>query len=80
MVTASGGNAATATPEPAVHVVAVDDALPTLGALRDQTYPLIQPLYLVSRGEPRGGSRQFIDFVLSPAGQAIVERYHLAVR
>jgi len=76
--TATGGSPLGA--EPDVRVVPIDDALPTLEALRDQSYPLIQPLYLVSWGESRGWSRQFIDFVLSPAGQTIVRRHHLPVR
>ena len=72
---------ATATPAPArVRVVPIEGQLPTLDALRNRQYPLIQPLYLVSRGEARGAVRQFTDFVLSPAGQAIVRRYHLPVR
>jgi phosphate transport system substrate-binding protein len=72
----------TATPVPALHVrvVPVDGVLPTLSALRDRSYPLIQPLYLVSRGQTWGTVRQFVDFVLSPAGQSIVRRYHLPVR
>jgi phosphate transport system substrate-binding protein len=65
---------------PRVRVVAVDGQLPTLDALRAQSYPLMRPMYLVSRGEPRGAARQFVDFVLGPAGQAIVARYHLPVR
>jgi phosphate transport system substrate-binding protein len=65
---------------PPVRVVPVEGQLPTLDALRSQQYPLIQPLYLVSWGETRGWTRQFVDFVLSPAGQAIVARYHLPVR
>ena len=72
----------TATPDPAlrVRVVPVDGVLPTLSALRDRSYPLIQPLYLVSRGQTWGTVRQFVDFVLSPAGQTIVRRFHLPVR
>lgn len=72
----------TPTPPPGmrVRVVPVDGALPTLAALRSRSYPLIQPLYLVSRGQTWGNVRQFIDFVLSPAGQNIVRRYHLPVR
>jgi phosphate transport system substrate-binding protein len=69
-----------ATDLPSVRVVPVDGQLPTLDTLRSRQYPLIQPLYLISRGETRGGVRQFVDFVLSPAGQAIVRRYHLPVR
>jgi phosphate transport system substrate-binding protein len=72
-----------ATPTPVgmrVRVLAVDGELPTLAALRMQSYPLIQPLYLVSRGQTWGNVRQFVDFVLSPAGQNIMRRYHLPVR
>lgn len=69
------------TPTPLdVHVVPVEEMLPTPANLRDGSYPLIQPLYLISRGETRGTTRQFIDFVLSPAGQNIVRRYHLPAR
>jgi ABC-type phosphate transport system substrate-binding protein len=71
---------ATPTPSVRVRVVPVDGELPTLAALRARSYPLIQPLYLVSRGQTRGNVRQFVDFVLSPAGQTIVRRYHLPVR
>ncbi len=63
-----------------VNVVPLDGLLPTDDNLHSQTYPLIEPLYLVSRGEPSGWVRQFVDFVLSPAGQTIVEHYHLRVR
>jgi len=69
------------TPEPAaVRAVPVNGILPTDAAVRSQEYPLIQPLYVVSLGEPRGWARQFVDFALSPAGQAIVDRYHVRVR
>lgn len=69
------------TPEPPrVRVVALGGTLPTQEALRSRAYPLIQPLYLISRGETRGTVRQFVDFVLSPAGQSIMARYHLPVR
>ncbi|MCC6169446.1 MAG: phosphate ABC transporter substrate-binding protein [Caldilineaceae bacterium] len=70
-----------ATPAPLrVHVVAVGGVVPSLTALRQQEYALIQPLYLISRGQGRDTLRLFIDFVLSPAGQGIVARYHLPVR
>jgi phosphate transport system substrate-binding protein len=69
-----------AAPAPAVRALAIDGALPTDAAIKSQEYPIIQPLFLVSRGEPRGLARQFIDFTLSPAGQAIVDRYHVRVR
>jgi phosphate transport system substrate-binding protein len=67
-------------PDQRVRVVAVEGQLPTPASLRDQSYALTQPLFLVSRGEPQGQVRLFIDFVLSPSGQAIVERYHARIR
>jgi phosphate transport system substrate-binding protein len=70
----------TPTPGVRVRVVPIDGELPTISALRSRAYPLIQPAYLVSRGQTWGNVRQFVDFVLSPAGQAIVRRYHLPVR
>jgi phosphate transport system substrate-binding protein len=65
---------------PPVKVIAVDGELPTLAVLADQAYALPQPLYLVTQSTPAGVVRQFLDFVLSPAGQEIVARYHLPVR
>ncbi len=65
---------------PPIRMVAIEGQLPTLPSIQDQSYPLIQPIYLVSRMRPRGWLQQFIDFVLSPAGQAIVARYHARVR
>lgn len=71
----------TAEPKPAkVRVVALENQLPTTAALQAQSYHLIQPLYLVSRNRPRDWAKQFIDFALSPRGQAIIARYHLPIR
>ncbi len=65
---------------PAVRIAAVDGVLPSDETVSDLSYPLIQPLFLVTRGPAQGWPRQFIDFALSPAGQAIVDRYHVPVR
>ena len=71
----------TATPGgPVVKVVSVEGLLPTTDNLRSQKYALTLPLYLISNGSPSGRVRQFIDFVLSPAGQSIVSRYHAPIR
>ncbi len=65
---------------PPIHLLALEGHQPTLQSIQDQSYPLIQPLYLVSRMRPKGWLQQFIDFTLSPAGQAIIARYHARVR
>lgn len=38
------------------------------------TYPLCRPLNLVTKGQPTGLAAEFIGFVLSPEGQAIVAK------
>ncbi|MDQ3250188.1 MAG: phosphate ABC transporter substrate-binding protein, partial [Chloroflexota bacterium] len=63
-----------------VRIVGVENALPTVEQVSSQQYQLTQPLYLVSRGAPQGWVRELIDFALSPAGQAIVARYHAPLR
>ena len=63
-----------------VRVVAVEGQKPTLETLRNQSYFLMQPLYLLSVDAPRGRVRQFVDFALSPAGKQIIARYHAPVR
>jgi phosphate transport system substrate-binding protein len=64
----------------AVRVVPLEGKLPTAEAVFAQEYWLIQPLYLVTNGQPTGRVRQFIDFALSSPGQEIVARYHARVR
>lgn len=63
-----------------VKVLAVEGRLPTRENVRSLQYGLTQPLFLISNGKPTGWVRQFIDYVLSPAGQTIVARYHAPVR
>jgi phosphate transport system substrate-binding protein len=78
---AAAALSATATAAPArVKAIPVEGKLPTRAVLRSQEYALTEPLYLISYGQPSGRIRQFIDFVLSPAGQAIVNRYDAPIR
>jgi phosphate transport system substrate-binding protein len=79
--TAPSPSTLTATaPPPTVHLIKIEDQLPTAATLATQSYFLIQPLYLVTSSQPRAVVRQFVDFTLSPAGQAIVARYHHPIR
>ncbi len=63
-----------------VRPLAIDGELPTDLAVQDYTYPIIQPLFLVTRSAPTGWAQSFIDYALSPAGQAVVDRYHTPIR
>ncbi len=47
---------------------------PTIANVVSQAYPISRPLLMVTRGEAHGLAARFLDYVLSPAGQGIVER------
>lgn len=76
----AAGESTEASEAPLVKVLSLEGRWPTREALAEQKYVLTQPLYLITSGQPAGRIRQFIDFVLSPAGQAIVARYHSPIR
>jgi len=42
--------------------------------IRNGTYKLVRPFLFVSRGEPAGQAKEFIDFVLSDEGQALIKK------
>jgi len=65
-----------------MHTVAVysestgENMLPTTADIAAQTYPMSRFLYLVTNERPASGSLtdRFMDYLYSPAGQAIVEQ------
>lgn len=57
-----------------VRVLPVEGILPTPHALSDGSYPLSRSLYLATVGEPTGEGREFAQWVLGSAGQAVVSR------
>lgn len=48
-------------------------------SIENKDYPITRPLYLVTKGQPKGEVKKFIDWVLSPAGQEIVKKRFLGV-
>jgi phosphate transport system substrate-binding protein len=46
---------------------------PTITAVHDKTYPLARSLHLYTLGEPEGAVKAYLDWILSPAGQKVVE-------
>jgi phosphate transport system substrate-binding protein len=46
---------------------------PTIDNVKNGSYPISRSLYLLVNGEPQGLAKDFIDFILSDEGQAIVE-------
>jgi phosphate transport system substrate-binding protein len=61
-----------------VHPVAIDGVTPTERTITDGRYRLQRPFVFVTRGQPIGAAADFLDFVLSPAGQAIARAEGLA--
>lgn len=55
--------------------VMVDGVAPTVENVINKSYPISRYLYLVTKGDAPAGSAEkaFIDFILSPKGQAIVK-------
>ena len=47
---------------------------PGADAARTGKYPISRKLYLYTAGEPGAETKAFIDWILSPAGQKIVEQ------
>ena len=46
---------------------------PSIETVKDGSYPIARGLYIYTAGEPQGAIRDYLDWILSPAGQAIVQ-------
>lgn len=55
-----------------VTPLALDGVLPNLDTVRSGEYRVSRGLYSLSKGEPSGLAKLFLDFILSPSGQQIV--------
>jgi phosphate transport system substrate-binding protein len=53
-------------------IVTIDGKAPNPAAVK--SYPLSRPTFLYTAGEPAGTTKAFIDFCLSPAGEAIITK------
>jgi phosphate transport system substrate-binding protein len=47
---------------------------PSVESVLSHTYPIARKLYFYTVGEPTGDLKAYIDWILSPAGQAVVEK------
>jgi phosphate transport system substrate-binding protein len=57
-----------------VRALDLDGAAANEANIRNGRYTLVRPFLFVSRGEPTGLAKQFVDFVLSDEGQALVKK------
>ncbi len=59
--------------DPSTKALAIDGVASTLENLKAGRFPLVRPLYMLTRGEPSGLVKDFLDFCLSAEGQKIAE-------
>jgi phosphate transport system substrate-binding protein len=59
---------------PSVKGLALDGKAPTKKKKKKKNYPVIRPLFFVTKGAPTGLSKAFIDFSTSAAGKKIAKK------
>jgi phosphate transport system substrate-binding protein len=57
-----------------VKVMPIDGVLPSVQSVHAKTYPYARPTFYYTNGEPSGLAREFLDFTISKAGQAIASQ------
>jgi len=56
-----------------IKALKINGVAPTIETVQNGTYPISRFLYMITKGQPEGLAKDFIDFVKSSAGQKIVE-------
>ncbi len=51
----------------------VDGVDCSVKTIKSGEYPLVRPVFLLTRGKPEGAAAEFIGYMLSPAGQKTIE-------
>ncbi len=62
-----------------VQAVSIDGVDATVENALNGTYPVVRPLLFITKGQPSGIVKEFIDFCLSEAGQRIVAEDYIPV-
>jgi phosphate transport system substrate-binding protein len=60
-----------------VKALAIDGVEPTVANAQSDEYPVVRPLNMVTKGEPTGLAKDFLDFIMSADGQAIVAEEYI---
>lgn len=46
---------------------------PTVATASDRSYPIARPLFMYTNGQPKGSIKEYLDWILSDAGQCILK-------
>lgn len=57
-----------------VKAIELNGVAPTIANVKAGAYPIIIPFYIITKGEPQGATKTFIDFIRSPEAQPLVEK------
>ncbi|MBN1399563.1 MAG: phosphate ABC transporter substrate-binding protein [Anaerolineae bacterium] len=63
-----------------VKGVPVAGAEPTVANVKSGSYPIVRPLNMLTKGEPSGAAKAFLDFILGAEGQEIVGQDYITVQ
>jgi len=63
-----------------VKGIKVNNVDPTVENIKNNTYKVKRPFLYLTKGDPAGDVKAYIDFVLSPAGQEIVAKHYIKVK
>lgn len=58
-----------------IKALKINGIEPSVATVQSGAYPISRYLYMITRGQPEGLAKDFIEFVTSPSGQKIVEEY-----
>ncbi len=47
--------------------------MPTVESAKDGSYPIARPLFMYTAGEPQGPVAEYLQWILSDAGQCIIQ-------
>ena len=65
---------------PAVKIVKVSkkkgepSVMPAIPTVLDKSYPIARPLFMYTPGEPSDNAKKYLDWIMSDAGQKVVEK------
>lgn len=62
-----------------VKALDIDGIAGTVANAKNGTYPIVRPLLFLTKGEPEGLVKEFINFCLGPEGQAIVAKDYISL-